>query len=248
MSVADVVLERERLFHNERFAGDSREAQEKYYFAVQPCEDALWSAVQAAAVGKTVLEYGCAKGERSFELAPTAAWVDGIDISDVAIDQASQRAAAEGVTNTRFTVGDAQNTPYADETFDVVFGSGIIHHLDTEKSLREIYRILKPGGVAIFKEPLGCNVVINLYRAITPHARTDDEHPLLPIDHRISRDVFDDVEWSFYGLLTLAAVPLRTTPMAGAVRRAAAAGDRLLSRVPGLRWQLWYSLMVMRKA
>jgi len=248
MSMTAEALERERQFHNERFAEDNREAQEKYYFAIKDCEDDMWKAVRAAAVGKRVLEYGCAKGERSFELAPIAARVDGIDISDVAIDMAADRAKAQAVENVCFTVGDAHDTPYDDNTFDVVFGSGIIHHLDTERSLQEINRILKPGGVAIFKEPLGCNVAINMYRMVTPAARTDDEHPLMPVDYRISRRVFGKAQWTFYGLLTLGAVPFRSLPIGGLALKVAAACDRVIALVPGLRWQLWYSLMVMTKA
>ena len=246
-STQDALLERERQFHNERFAGETRVAQEKYYWAIRDCDRDLREMVHAAAAGGRVLEYGCATGGHAIELARRAARVDGIDISDVAIGQARERAAALGLCNASFAVGDAHATGYDENTFDLVFGSGIIHHLDTERSLREIHRILKPGGVAVFKEPLGSNIAINLYRSLTPSARTEDEHPLRPVDKRLADQVFDSVTWRFYGLATLATVPLQASRLGPPAYRAAAGIDRILAAIPGMRWQLWYALLTLRK-
>lgn len=242
------VLERERDFHNERFADETRTAQEKYYWAIRQCDLDLRSAIAARASGSTILEYGCATGGHAIELAPTAHRVEGIDISDVAVEMAREHAASLGLTNAFFSVGDAHATPYDDNTFDLVFGSGIIHHLDTERSLKEIHRILKPGGTAVFKEPLGSNIGINVYRALTPAARTEDEHPLLPRDKQIADRIFGSVDWEFYGLATLATVPFKATALGQPAYRLAASLDEVLARIPGVRWQLWYALISMRKA
>lgn len=151
--------------------------------------------VERQAAGAHVLEYGCAVGDWSLQLAPSVARVDGIDISDVAIRKARESATSLGLDNAFFHAMDAQATSFEDDTFDLVFGSGIIHHLDTRRCLEEIRRILKPGGLAIFKEPLGQNTIINVYRALTPFARTVDEHPLLPADLQIARSLFKEVDW-----------------------------------------------------
>ena len=63
-------------------------------------------------------------------------------------------------------------------SFDIAYGSGILHHLNLNKSLNELKRILKKDGKIIFIEPMATNPFINLYRKFTPNARTSDEHPL----------------------------------------------------------------------
>jgi SAM-dependent methyltransferase len=242
------VLDREREFHNERFADDeARAAQGKYYFAIRDCDETYEAALVEHARGAVALDYGCALGDYALKLAPIAKEVQGIDISDVAIEAAKESAKAQGLTNAHFAVMDAQATSFPDAYFDFVFGIGIIHHLETERSLREVARILKPGGVAIFREPLGGNPVIDLYRAFTPQARTVDEHPLRRADLEISRKIFSRSDWRFYGLATLASVPLRNSALGEAAFKATAALDRLLFKLPPVRWMAWNALMVMEK-
>ncbi len=72
---------------------------------------------------------------------------------------------------------DANQLEFPDDSFDVVFGRAILHHLDVERSLAEIHRVLRPGGFMLFKEPLGINPVSKVVRRLTPFARTEDERP-----------------------------------------------------------------------
>jgi SAM-dependent methyltransferase len=239
-------IHREKLFHNERFAEDNREAQDKYYRAIEQLNQRMDRLIRDAAAGKDVLEYGCAQGGASIDLAPIARSVHGIDISDVAIEQARAATAARGIANVTFSVADAMATGIADGSFDTIFGSGIIHHLDTERSLKEIKRLLRPGGVAIFKEPLGENLAINLYRRATPDARTIDEHPLVRADFTMAQAIFKDVELDFHGLFSIAAVPFRKTALFRPLLSTFSAIDRAALTLPGLRWQAWYVLMVLR--
>jgi SAM-dependent methyltransferase len=245
--VSEDRLDRERDYHNKRFEEETRNNQSKYYWALRDCNADYKRLVEEKAENARVLEYGCALGDWSIRIAPRAAAVEGIDISDVAVAKAAQVAAAKGLLNCRFHVMDAERTTFEDNRFDLVFGSGIIHHLDTRKSLAEIHRILKPGGVAVFKEPLGQNIGINLYRAFTPSARTPDEHPLLPEDEAIARSLFDKVDWSFYGLTTLASVPFRNIGIGQGLYKATASLDRWIAGVYGARWQMWYALITLQK-
>ncbi len=247
MSMQASVVEREREFHNQRFTEETRLAQDKYYFAIQDCDAEYERRLRRLAKDAVFLDYGCALGGWALSLAPLAREAHGIDISDVAIDQARASAVEQGLTNTRFVAGDAHATGYPDDHFDLVFGIGIIHHLDTEKSLAEVARVLKPGGTALFREPLGCNPVINFYRKATPEARTEDEHPLVTEDRRIAGRLFRVNAWDFYGLATLGSVPFRNTPLGQPVYRAAAILDRLLLSTPGVRWQGWCALMQLQK-
>jgi SAM-dependent methyltransferase len=241
----DARLIREREFHNQRFDdGDDRQAQMKYYFAVEAGGQAYKTAVNEAARGADVLEYGCGDADNYLRLAPLVKSLDAIDISDRAIERLT---TANTNPHVRFHVMDAMNMSFADQSFDMVFGSGIVHHLDTRRSAQDVARVLRSGGQAIFWEPLGLNPLINLYRWLTPSARTPDEHPLLPVDLRILRESFSAVEFEFYGLCTLAAVPLRRTALGKPLLRLCTGIDRLILRVPGLRWLAWYALIRCRK-
>ncbi len=97
---------------------------------------------------------------------------------------------------------DAHKLDFDDSSFDMVFGFGMLHHLDYEKTLFEVNRVLKPGGIAIFKEPLDENPVAQLVRFLTPKARTHDEIPFRRHDLEKIKDIFSNVELQFDQLLT----------------------------------------------
>jgi ubiquinone/menaquinone biosynthesis C-methylase UbiE len=106
--------------------------------------------------GSVVLDYGCGIGDFSLLLARRGARVYGIDISPKLIEQARASIAGSGLNGfaPEFFVGDAHQTPFEGSSFDYVFGNGALHHLDLSKALAEISRILKPGGKAMFQEPM----------------------------------------------------------------------------------------------
>ena len=90
----------------------------------------------------------------------------------------------------QFHLGDAHQLPFPDARFDVVFGGSILHHLDFPRALDEIYRVLRPGGRIVFREPLNINPAAKLVRALTPKARTPDEHALRRADLRMISERF----------------------------------------------------------
>lgn len=246
MPNADAVddrIEREREYHNQRFTEETRQAQGKYYAAIKDGAHAFDARITELAVGADVLEYGCGDISQALVLADSAASVTGIDISDVAIEGARERAAEAGAKNVHFDVMNGEDMTYPDESFDLVFGRGIIHHLDLRRSFSEIARVLRPAGAAVFWEPLGHNLLLNGYRALTPAARTPDEHPLLAKDFDLAREYFDEVRLRFYGLTSIATVPFRDSKLGEAVLGATAAVDRAIFKVPGLKWQAWYCAM-----
>jgi SAM-dependent methyltransferase len=236
-------IQREKDFHNQRFTEETRLHQAKYYQAIKPITERFAKLVEERARGADVLEYGCAKGDRSLRLAPVAKSIVGIDISDVAVAQGNAAAQAAGFTNTKFLVMNAEAMSFPDESFDVVFGCGIVHHLDVERALTDVRRVLRPGGVAIFTEPLGHNWIINSYRGSTPEARTPDEHPLLKKDFAIADRIFSKKRITYCGLTSIGAVFLAKTPVGGVAMKLATAVDSVLLKLPILRWQAWYTLI-----
>ena len=99
--------------------------------------------------------------------------------------------------------------------------------------------------MAIFKEPLGCNPLINGFRNATPEARTIDEHPLVPDDFRIACQHFRTVRLDHFGLMTLAFIPFRNTIIARPLFFVLRSIDRVVLALPGLRWQAWHVLITM---
>ncbi|WFU10565.1 class I SAM-dependent methyltransferase [Rhizobium sp. CB3090] len=241
----DARLTRERDFHNERFGAVEERKQDSFYFAAKPAVDIYWRLVRAACSGKDVLEYGCSNGMSSIGLAHSAKRITGIDISDVAVQQATNAAVRRGISNVTFQVDNAEDMNLPSAGFDVVFGSGILHHLVLEKALGEIRRVLRPGGKAFFFEPLGHNPVINLYRNWTPTARTVDEHPLLKSDFEIVRKHFSKCDLQFFALATLASIPFRRSPLGSAIRAVGEQIDIPLLKIPGAKWQAWIVVMAL---
>jgi SAM-dependent methyltransferase len=124
--------------------------------------------------GKRVVDFGCGSGANSIHLALRGAAFAGLDISESLIRLAQRRLAANGVSRTaRFVVGSAHDMPFESNSMDVVFGIAILHHLDLQLVAREVHRVLKPGGRAIFQEPVRNSKLIGFIRGLIPYRAPD---------------------------------------------------------------------------
>lgn len=244
----DKRLRREQEFHNQIFSDGSREQLGKWYEAIRSATDEQDRLVLQHGRDKVVLEYGCADGDLSLNqlrLPELASELHGIDISDYAVGKASALARRRGYDrNSYFHVMNAEATLLPSGYFDLVYGRGIIHHLNVDAAFAEISRMLRPDGMAIFLEPMGHNPAINWFRRQTPELRTPDEHPLLESDFEIARRHFGRVQVGYYALTALAAIPLRSHWL---LRRLEAL-DQLLFRTRVGRRNAWFSLLVARKS
>lgn len=175
---------------------------------------------------KKILEYGCGMGSSAHMMAGLGAIVWGIDISEIAIKQARLLADQMQLNNLSFHVMDAEALSFGDHRFDLICGTGILHHLRLEKAFGEITRVLKPTGRAIFKEPFGYNPLINLYRILTPHLHTIDEHPLRKEDFKMARRFFNKVEVHYFDLFTLSVIPFMKIPGSTGLLEIASRADR----------------------
>lgn len=203
--------------------------------------------------GKRVLDFGCGSGWNSVDLALRGATVDGFDISQESLKIAQEYAEKKKVADRIcFRKDNAEELSYEDNLFDIVTGTGILHHLDLNDAFREIHRVLKPGGKAYFIEPLGHNPFINLYRRLTPSLRTVDERPLRLPELRVSTAQFSQINQEFFYLLGLISFFLKLVINSPALFSksldALVIADRyLLKMLPFLRRFCWSTLIILEK-
>src|SRR5579875_584789 len=158
-----------------------------------------------------VLDYGCGHGMAAVVLARRGAWVTALDLSRGYLAEAQQRAVANGV-QVEFVQADAECLPFADGSFARIWGNAILHHLDLRLAARELYRVLQPGGVAVFCEPWGANPLLRWARRRLPYhgkEHTPHEQPLLPPHIRMLREVFPSLQIEGHQLLSMARRVLR---------------------------------------
>jgi SAM-dependent methyltransferase len=238
----------ERRYYDRVFGNDIRAKTRKYYVIARTNEVFYRNFLAERCAGKDVLEYGCGLGNTAFFLASNKARVVGIDISEVAIQQAAEEAERRRTVSVSFQVMDAEATTYSDNQFDIICGTGILHHLNLKAACTEMTRLLKPEGFGIFVEPLGHNPVIKLYRKLTPHLRTADEHPFQMTDLGLVSHYFDKVEMRYFHICTLLAVPFyRLGVFFTILLQTLQLFDRLLFAVPYFRKYAWMIAIIVSK-
>src|SRR4051812_27738541 len=138
--------------------------------------------------GKTVLDYGCGNGENSLPLVARGARVIGLDVSADLLDLARTRLALHGFRDrASFLAASAHDVPLPDGSVDVVLGIAILHHLDLALASREIHRLLRPGGIAVFQEPVRNSRLLKKLRTMIPsrgEAVPDSDRPPTDVDPR----------------------------------------------------------------
>ena len=188
----------------------------KFYSVTHLSEKYLYDFLEEHCGNNTkVLDFACGNGENGIFAAQSGADVMGMDISPEGIDNANANAREMGVdTHCKFEVMDGENMTFSDNTFDVGVEYGALHHVDLDKAMSELARVLKPGAKMICVEALRHNPLIHWYRKRTPHLRTEWEvdHILRVQDLATVEKHFRKVEVKFFHLAVLASVPFRKTP------------------------------------
>lgn len=187
----DINLERrqqiERNYHNSKYKNEvvaSTSGQSNCAY------DFYQGVIDRFSIGK-ILDFGCGNGWVSMSLAIHGHDVYGIDISGELINKARKWAQELGIShNTHFEEMTGEDLLFQDNLFDAVVGSAVLHHTDLEKALDGIHRVLKPGGTGIFIEPMNQNIVLKLWRALTPWRRSSTEKALTEPDLIMIREKF----------------------------------------------------------
>jgi 2-polyprenyl-3-methyl-5-hydroxy-6-metoxy-1,4-benzoquinol methylase len=207
--------------------------------------------------GKRILDCGCGWGVLSVLLAKRGAHISAVDISPTCVDIA-KKLARENKVETKVDVkqGVLEGLEFEDEEFDIIMGTRVLHHVDIDTTRRELLRVLKETGVAVFWE---CtyknrpyNFVRNLWRRFSwiPIAGTRHEHAL-------TKEEVDMLDETFGGTLTMHTTPfvifshlamVLTLGKLPALERAGGVVDRFFDRIfPFLRKQSLHQILIMTK-
>jgi SAM-dependent methyltransferase len=236
----------ERHFHDEK--AKSRTGSDPHDFYAAGGLDEVWRAFLARIgplQGKTILDFGCGEGWAAAAYAERGAIVHSFDISVESVRKVAGATIHPAVMA-------AEHLGYREGSFDLVLGVGILHHTELALVSREVARVLRPGGRALFMEPLAHNPFLRLFRALTPGRRTPTERPM-------TMDQIDEFTrgfgWSnLRGYQLVSIIPqgiLWVTGIRSLFRmslRVSEALDRwLLPRIPALGRYCWSSIIEVRK-
>jgi SAM-dependent methyltransferase len=193
-----------------------------------------------------VLDYGCGHGMAAVVMARRGARVTAFDLSPGYLGEVTRRALANDV-HVECVQADGHRLPFADRSFDRIWGNAVLHHLDMATAAREVWRILRPGGIAVFCEPWGENPILSWARCRLPYPRkqrTADERPLGASDIAVLRQTFPALEIRGYQLLSMARRILGKGQLLAGLERC---DDVLLSRLPALQKLCRYVVLTLRR-
>lgn len=189
------ISEREKAFFNETWT--STEIRKIQGTIKIPGVDSL--------KGKRILICSCGSGVHPVCAANAGAEVFAFDISPTAVQKAKEVAEFNGVTITA-EIMDFHHLKYPNDFFDLMYGAAILHHIDCNLAGREIYRCLKPRGIAFFWENSDRNPILRWFRKTAfgipggyqkqkflffKRHGTTDEYPLTEEEVDILSEIFD---------------------------------------------------------
>ena len=238
---------REKEFHNQLQSRSKGRFENIFYKAIYNSNEDFFNFLQLNAPNSEILDYGCGAGnslEKVIHYKPKK--ITGIDISEVSIQKAKSKIASSQIA-VELEVDNCEKTKFKNNRFDIIYGTGILHHLNLKACLDEIERILKPGGKFVFIEPLGTNPVINLYRKLTPKSRSVDEHPLVNNDFKLIQNKFSKINIKYYGFLTLIFFPFYRSLKNSFIFKVLKNLDQYLFKINFFKKFAWSVLIIAQK-
>ncbi|HMP08244.1 MAG TPA: class I SAM-dependent methyltransferase [Lacipirellulaceae bacterium] len=219
--------------------------------------NSYWEATRLAQThyqpGRRLLDFGCGWGAHAVVYAKIGYAVDGFDLSEGNLAAARSLAERYGVASQiTLTQQTAERLTYADDSFDVIVGVDILHHVAIPAAIAECRRVLKPGGVAVFREPIR-NPVLDalrntpLVRRLRPNDAsldrhiTHDEEKLTPADLATIRQTFPQATIRRFQVLSRGAAVFKNAEMT--LERV----DYALRWIPGYQWWAGAVVLELRK-
>jgi len=155
--------------------------------------------------GKMLLDVGCGDGLNAVMFAKMGARVTGLDLSPGAIEVARRRAEVNGVSErTTFICAPVETADLAPDSFDIVWGDAILHHVlaDLELVLQHLARWSKRSGLLLFSEPVNLANALRRLRSMIPvHTdATPGERPLVKSELDLLKSYIPDLRLRHYSL------------------------------------------------
>ena len=233
---------REKKFHNELQSRPKGRFENIFYKALHNLSDDFFRNLKLICKNAEVLDYGCGTGgsiRKVSEFNPKK--ITGIDISEVSIDKAKSSLDNLKV-NSELFVENCKKTKFEDSKFDIVYGTGILHHLQTLRVSMKFLDFKTRWKNVIYRART--NPIINIYRKLTPNSRSKDEHPLLNRDFEFMREKFSSIKIKYYGFLTLIFFPFYNNPEKSSFYNFLQNADQYLFKI-GLFRKLAWSVLIM---
>jgi SAM-dependent methyltransferase len=190
--------------------------------------------------GKVVLDVACGYSMTPVMMALAGAIVYAVDVAPRSLAMVKRVAEAKGVGDrVHIHAGPAELLPYADESFDLLFGGAALHHLQLERAGAELARVLKRGGRGGFQEPLGHNLLLEWARDHLPyqakHPVKGTDLPLRIADIETLGRHFTTCTYRGFDLLAMAAKLLRLLPASPSTKLLQRCDQILFDAVPFLQ-------------
>ena len=238
-------------YHDFSHDENANRGNEKFYTTVSISKKYLHDWLRLNCKDKVFLDYACGNGMHTINAAEyNAKLAMGIDISSGSISNSQKAAVIANVEeNTRFFVGDCENTGLPDNSVDTILCNGVLHHMNLKYVFPELKRILKPGGKVLGVEALNYNPVIRAYRMRTPELRTDWEkdHILDLNDVKDAKKFFDIGDVKFWHITSFAAAFLVKVPvLMKVILPILNFADSILTKIPlvqRMAWQFTFELI-----
>ena len=212
--------------------------------------------------GKKLLDIGAGLGESSVYFALQGAEVTTVDVSPRMVETALKLGARFGV-KLQGLVSGGEKLDLPEAAFDLIYVANTIHHVQDRASLfSQMHRALKPGGRFFSYDPLTYNPAIYVYRRMATEVRTTDEAPLTVADVRLAKKYFRNVGHREFWISSLLLFMkyyvkdrvnpnqdrywkriLRETPKSLGWWMPLRTLDKLLTRIPLVRWLAWNMVM-----
>jgi 2-polyprenyl-3-methyl-5-hydroxy-6-metoxy-1,4-benzoquinol methylase len=203
--------------------------------------------------GATLLDFGCGWGTNTVVFAKIGYAVEGFDISSKNIEHTRSLAATYGLADkVHAQIEAAESLSYSDGQFDVVVGVDILHHVDIDAAIREVHRVLKPGGVAIFREPVEQPIFdwlrnTALVKRLKPNSKSLDNH-ITEDERKLTRAELAKVLRAFpshriESFRMLSRLDALSPSLIAPLEKL----DRHLAVIPGFTWWRGTTLLVLRR-
>jgi ubiquinone/menaquinone biosynthesis C-methylase UbiE len=190
--------------------------------------------------GKVLLDIACGYSMTPVMFALAGATVHAIDVAPKTLALVEHVAACKGVAERiQIHVGPAEELPFDDASFDLLYGGAALHHLQLDRAGRELARVLKPGGRGGFQDPLGHNLLLEFtrdylsYRGKHPSKGTD--RPLRMHEVQAFGRHFTTATYHGFELFSMVAKALRLKRASRLRHKLEATDDAMLARVPLLQ-------------